>query len=486
MVGVPHEGVRMKIRSVVAASCAAGLSGAVGLAALPAPPAQAFGTYTNLFGQHAEHEMITRTLGRDASDGRGFAISRFQPATLDKLAGATGSLGAVGAPDNPVDSSSIPVVGLGPAAKHCDDADYLAVAGYPRSRAQADKALDSCIHLYALQLDRAVVAAGKLVDSHNQLDVRQTDIRGCVFGWKPRPRQPARCEVLNGLGRALHLAEDFWSHSNWGDEAGAGAISTTNPPGLARTTVPDFFHFPNTAHYKIPLNLSTGCDDSVPLHGPSRCRGRVGHSVLAKDNGTIDPNSGIASDPTTYVRSSVGTNFQRAVTGARKQARWTWRDLAQQIKKEYGQMRGAKIVRAIVKDAPWSGCKRVGGSSRKALKAPAASSRGVRETKVQLVNRTGVNLRCQLALLDTGEWNTGVATTIAPGGSAHWQSVSILGTGTAGSVVFRFAGGPGKISWTNPLFGSNVSQCEVPKPFVCRQTGGSGHKATVRMEIVRG
>ena len=80
------------------------------IATTTAGPALAFGTYNSpsILGQQAEHERITRVL---ANNG-------FEPKTLDLLAGTSGKLGAVGAPDDALDSSSIPGKGLGPGEKH--------------------------------------------------------------------------------------------------------------------------------------------------------------------------------------------------------------------------------------------------------------------------------------------------------------------------------------------------------------------------------
>lgn len=71
------------------------------------PGAAGFGTLNKL-GQNAEHEHITRA-----------ALGDFDPRTLNEIAGATGSFGAVGAPDNPVRGL------LFSSEAHCDNGDYL-------------------------------------------------------------------------------------------------------------------------------------------------------------------------------------------------------------------------------------------------------------------------------------------------------------------------------------------------------------------------
>ena len=99
-----------------------------------AAEASAFGTI-NGAGQHAEHELITRAAlacaGGGPSDG-----TCFEPKSLDELAGKPGNFGGVGAPDRDEITNS---------DAHCDDADYLDKPGYPRTRAQATAALESCL-----------------------------------------------------------------------------------------------------------------------------------------------------------------------------------------------------------------------------------------------------------------------------------------------------------------------------------------------------
>lgn len=331
----------MRLKKLVSLTAAA----AVALAVLPLQHAEAFGTFNGL-GQAAEHERITRVLGRSATDIK--VSNPFQPASLDMLAGKRGVLGGVGSPDNPFDSSIIPVVGLGPGYKHCDDADFADVPGYPQSRADATDNLMRCVNYYNDQLDRAVKAAGDIVDQDLVVSQKQMALN-CSFPFKPATSGSAKCRVLNRLGRALHTAEDFWSHSNWADVAAAGPLTAQNPAGLARTDIPAFFRYPLPSSYAIPRLLSTGCDDSADPFGV-RCKDRVAHSVLAKDNGEVDPNTGIGTPTSKYTRGTINNNFQRAVTGARKQAVSTWSDLQRAIISAYGQERGDLIIRALIAD----------------------------------------------------------------------------------------------------------------------------------------
>ena len=448
-------------------------------------PADAFGTVDGKVKQHAEHERITRVLGEHAQDGGGI---RFQNKVLDLLAGEKGTLGAVGAPDRADDSDWRPIYGLGPGYKHCDDADYLPTANYPQSKHKAHDELDRCIEHFDRQLDRAVKRAGELVSSNGKLNERENDISNCSFGWKPNLKQPAKCEVLNGLGRALHLSEDFWSHSNWADEAANRPTGTKNPPGLNRTDIPDFLRYPVPKNYKIPDGLITGCDDSVTEFG---CKGRVNHSVLAKDTGLIDPDTGVTeiAKNNKYPRGAVKQNFQKAVTGARLQARTTWSDLQNEIVKHYGNERGQKIVHAIVTNAPWSGCDVVAGGATRALAPPSDSVKSARSFRVTVLNETGEPLSCTVARLSSGEWTNMPEAKIAGSGRSHLRSQSHgLATGTEGEVMYRIgATGPRNeliVKWNNPYLGGNDFSCKVPSGYECKRSGSiKGLDADVTVTI---
>ena len=318
--------------------------------AVHAAPASAFGTYNSpgILGQQAEHERITRVLGNEG----------FEPRTLDLLAGTSGKLGAVGAPDDALDSSAIPGRGLGPGEKHCDNGDFLDISGYPQSRDAAQRQLRICFGYYEQLLDRAVTAAGRIVDEAGVVNAKEATAASCSFPFDMgKSDKTAKCEVLNRLGRALHLSEDFWSHTNWADNADPNQpISIQNPPGLGRTDIPAGLRYPGGGSAGVPEGLISGCDDSVPVLGAIECKGRVTHSVLAKDNGYINPGSCAGASPTNkYARGQVTAsggqqNFSLAVCGAMNQAQQTWNDLAGAIRSTYGSPRGDLIVAVITGD----------------------------------------------------------------------------------------------------------------------------------------
>lgn len=316
----------------------AALAMTVGFAIGSIAPAQAFGTVNIPFLGYGEHEKLTRVLA-----GVGF-----EPATLDLLAGKRGKYGGVGEPDNIANGS------LTLGSQHCDGADWLP-GDYPQSKDAADAAMRACVEWFRSNLGQAVEAAGLLVDEQLRLDPQQTQ---ADFGTCRWPRDygadaTAKCSVLNRLGRALHLAQDFYSHSNWSD-AGEGT-TPEDPPGLDRAGVPDLMRYRlGSGDIVIPDGLITGCDDSL---NKAQCRGRVSHSVLNKDLGSVD-----AGD--CWVSSSHGnarakrrdgdgrTNFQRAVCGAVEQTHVTWQDVTTAIVDTYGALRGALIIEAIQQDKP--------------------------------------------------------------------------------------------------------------------------------------
>lgn len=119
-----------------------------------------FGTL-NRFGAHSEHERITRAAlhcSGTSSDG-----TCFEPDSLDKLAGKTGTWGAVGAPD---------WNDLCTPEAHFDDADFSDTPGYPQSREQATEALERTIAYFHGRLGEALTAASGMLDHDSQTNNR--------------------------------------------------------------------------------------------------------------------------------------------------------------------------------------------------------------------------------------------------------------------------------------------------------------------------
>lgn len=336
------------VTAFVALLIFAGVSPSFGFGSIESP---------TLFGQHSEHQHVTEALQ--------VADPRWDNLSLQLVAGNSGNYGGVAAPDRITDSSLIPIVGLGPGYKHCDDGDYMDGVSYSQSRSAANENFNVCIRYYQELLRRAVIYAGTLViPVVNSSNVTELQVATSVFAmtsgatvspdsvckyrYSLTPDRNPKCDVINGIGRALHLAEDVWAHSNWGDLADpTKPISTSNPPGLGNTTVPPFLRFPSTA--LVSTGVISGCDDSA---SKSRCTGRIGHSVIAKDNGVITQTT--ATSTKKYPRSLVVvngvSNFERAVTGAKLQAASTVHDFELEVLNLYGATRGAMIMSVLQND----------------------------------------------------------------------------------------------------------------------------------------
>lgn len=453
--------------------------------------AEAFGSVdSGLLSQKPVHEKITRVLACTSNQK---PANCFEPLSINVLAGSTGTFGAVGEPDNPLDGFP------NPAARHCDEGDYGDAT--PRTQEQAWPELTKCIALYQQYLDFSVTNAAGLLDASGDIDptaTRITNAFGSVTGACAFPdpakgntsSDPAKCAVLNGMGRALHIHEDLWSHSNWGDVADPNvAIGTlvgsvaSNPNGLGRTDQPSFFAYPGPVATTFPEGLISGCDDSVTA---ASCGNRYSHSQVSKDNGTVDPLTCTATDPMTprgkVVVDGV-SNFQRAVTGACGAALRTWNDLNNALIAKYGRAAADKMLRAITDDTPTTDCS-VGGTAALASSSPAGVLTTARSTTITIDNQSNTSFSCGDAILDSGEWANYPPDTLAAGTSSQWrtQSAGVM-TGTSGSASFISSTSTVTVVWSNPFLGSNSSTCSTTTGLTCVVAGGSGDDATMTVTI---
>src|SRR5689334_10576345 len=108
---------------------------------------------------------------------------------MDWLAGHDHLFGAIGAPDR--DELSLP-------AAHCDNADFLAANGYPRSRDQAGAALTACIDQMRTRFNEAIAAAAGLLDDHDDVIPAAVDTTADCTSEGADSR--AKCTVIEGLG----------------------------------------------------------------------------------------------------------------------------------------------------------------------------------------------------------------------------------------------------------------------------------------------
>ena len=304
--------------------------------------ALAFGTIT-VAGQNAEHERITRHAL--ACGQAGVTGACFQSYSIDQLAGKSGTFGAVGAPDNPTR-------GLITAAyAHCDNGDYLGTPGYPQSQQAAEAQLVNCRNWMVGSMNAAVSNSGPMLKNGKIDDSQIPTYVSCTFnGQKGR----AKCNALESFGVILHAAQDFYSHSNWTDQAGPGGISPNNVPGLNNRSNAPWLDFRRANPF--PAGLITGCFElGVPpdFDGIRGCPNRATHYYLNKDKGQIDPVLGAGTTP----RGQINNNFANAVTAAIAETRDKWAYLQERLVAQYGARNGQLMICALTHDNAAKDCK---------------------------------------------------------------------------------------------------------------------------------
>ncbi|KAK4170701.1 hypothetical protein QBC36DRAFT_250813 [Triangularia setosa] len=314
-----------------------------------------FGTSTGTFNNNREHERITRA----ALACRDDVVSGncFSDDSIDQLAGGVGKFGAVGNPDDP----SAWGTSLEGHEAHCDGADFFNAPGYPQSRAAASSVLLECVTHIKERLSQGIAAAGLILDDEGYIkpDEAKIPLVGCVY-FRSNQASNAKCSAILGFGRALHGIQDFYSHSNWADVAnGSLPVSVLNPPGLGNSFPAPFFDSRFSGPPNFPLNLTTGCwehDDETP--GVGGCLNRITHNSLNKDGGDIDPDSGVATNPTPEKgpRGAINGNFARAVGLALVDTQRQWRHFRNRLVEIHGEEKGARIVCALTRDDPEKEC----------------------------------------------------------------------------------------------------------------------------------
>lgn len=337
------------------------------LCLLAAQPGLSFGTIDGS-GYHAEHEHITRN-ALACKPGVRSTGDCFETQSILSLAGGPGTAGAVGSPD--ADE-------ILDAHAHCDDADYIDHAKYglpgtyPRTRAEATTELVECVAHLSRRFHEGITAAQDLLNDKDTIIKDESDLDNGTCTFVGRVGNRAKCDVLEGFGRALHGIQDFYSHSNWADVADpTTSISRDNPPGLdlpATAPILDLRSATSAGGLSIPNDLSTGCFISSltdPFGGAAKCveQGRITHVTLNKDKGVIrlDPfvslpaSSPLTSAPDT-TRGRIGTNMEKAVVGAILETRRQWADFRAELVSRYGPRRAALMVCALTRDRPWRDC----------------------------------------------------------------------------------------------------------------------------------
>ena len=422
--------------------------------------------------------------------GENFRLSQ-EERSLRMLAGAKSYLGGVGAPD------SIKGALFSKDGAHCDNADAWLVdapwpGGYPRSLNDRNQGLRDCLSNLQRYVGTAVDKAGSLVTADGMVSTANTDLtRDCYVEYDPvysgDDEPNAKCASLIAFGRALHIVEDFFSHSNWVD-VNPTTPGASQPPGLFTppTVLPEALGYPRSAE-----QIDAFIDGTEVITGayPSDSNvSRIYHDYgLTKDAGVgkIDwtdaliPAGKAGKTGRGTVAVGDGTdNFQRAVTGATHAAARLWVDFYSAIITRYGDDRGTRIWRALRETTPWTRCHQFGEASG-AIRPPNGEQKAARTVTVNIVNRTGGTLGCDTARLDGGEWSSLPPDSIGPGQSGRFKTLSNgFATGTYGAVEV----GGVRIEFTNPYAGSNTFRC-LTAQFDCRLVGGKGFDPVVTVTL---
>ncbi|MFJ3594775.1 hypothetical protein ACIQUY_39690 [Streptomyces sp. NPDC090231] len=266
---------------------------------------------------------------------------------------------------------------FGPA--HCDNADYLSPRNndnqpYIRSRGEATRELHACVRLAYERFVTAVGLADRLVDDSGAVIPDQSPDVKCTFTGTPGP---AKCGVLESLGRSWHAVEDFYAHSNYADRDKGRPFSNGNPPGLhhvAPAPLLRFRDFTGQPHSPVEsvdafatfLNglglddLATGCyaadvdslGQPVTDCGPKQPRITHDDNTSSKYAGVPD---GLAKDTDGYLRGeysfNVGvTNFEQVRDQATAEIGWQWRDFQAALTDSYGAPRADAMLTVLTHD----------------------------------------------------------------------------------------------------------------------------------------
>jgi VWA domain-containing protein len=369
------------------------------------------GQVTTQPDQNAEHERITRRAL--ACVGPAKPGDCFEEASLLTLAGngaakppaASLTYGTVGQPDQTAGVTALPF----DADYHCDDGDYNIVGvkttpPYPQTKTEANAALGKCRATLTRNFEAAVTAAKGVLSAPPTVVViaDQVQLRS------PNPLTPnaipcfstgfasAKCKALRSFGWSLHIAQDFYAHTNWADDADRRLqrgfpivpISIENPPGLLRTGLASYLNLLNPG--TLPKGLISGCFQPGELspvvggctYGGNAAMGfmgfganaRIRHLVLQKDEGVIDSGQAVVpgdpvKGPGVTRRGRIGDNFKRAVELAIRETRRKWREFRTALEQDLvasagadpaaqasARRRAAGIICAMVHDDPVSAC----------------------------------------------------------------------------------------------------------------------------------
>ena len=214
---------------------------------------------------------------------------------------------------------------------HCDGGDPPADGEAVRGR-RGPAALFACRDWIRSELAAAVRAADRLVDSRG-VAKRVRGTCGTFLLGDP----DALCAVDHHFGRALHAAQDFYSHTNWTDRPlPAAEVSLARPQGLGGTG-PIPWLAPQDAG-PPPAGLMSGCFTFFPES--LFCRGRTRHEHLNKDRRAGPETPPVGATP----RGAADGNFPRAFDAAAGETIRVWGDLQSRLMATYGETRGRAMA----------------------------------------------------------------------------------------------------------------------------------------------
>ena len=345
------------------------------LLALAASQAAAFGSI-DLGDQAFEHERITRNaLSCPDATPASPPYDCFEPLSMAMLAGQKGTFGAVGAPDADETFES---------PSHCDNADFLDMekfgleGTYAVTREEAFETLFGCVRHLRSRVAEGLERAEGMMNKTGFAEREEVDVDALPCAFVGGVQGRAKCDAIEGFGRALHGVQDFFAHSNWVDVRDVEReVSASNPPGLDRSDRPPFLNLHGGVGLEgleLPRDLTTGCFiPSVmdPVGAAAECDkdGRITHDTLNKDKGLITIEAQVeigdveTASPETP-RGQVARNFERAVAAAVEETRRQWDEFRGALRERYGEELGGRMVRTLVVDFPWEGAESKSGEDQ--------------------------------------------------------------------------------------------------------------------------
>ncbi|MFM8821566.1 MAG: hypothetical protein ACKOD3_13695 [Phenylobacterium sp.] len=225
---------------------------------------------------------------------------------------------------------------------HCDSGDPPADGRRGGGR-RGPEALSACRDWIRTELDAALRSADRLVDAAGA----PRPMRGTCGTFNLGDPDPL-CALDHHLGRALHAAQDFYSHTNWTDvPIPADRVSLHTPQGLGGSGPIPWMAPGDRA--PPPAGLMSGCFTFFPE--PLFCQGRTRHADMNKDRRAGPETPPVGATP----RGAVDGNFLRAFDAATGETARIWGEVQSRLISVYGETRG-RAMACIIRRGPTAGC----------------------------------------------------------------------------------------------------------------------------------